>query len=255
MTRREQLIAGAAFGVLVSCALFLNAWGSLQRLGPPGVKVGEEPIPVRDLRQPGSEPVTWLSNSVALPSAVLDYQSELLPVDTLVWNWLPKDTTYGQRRFFRSRPDEGPIQYMVVLMGTDRTSIHQPQYCLEGSGWGIVASSPATVRISRPHPYDLPVMKLITHRLVKDAQGHPVQLSGVFLYWFVSGDELTADHRHRMSSMARQLIRSGVLQRWAYVVCFAPCLPGQEDATFNRLKEFLAVSVPEYQLTAGPRVD
>jgi hypothetical protein len=48
-------------------------------------------------------------------------------------------------------------------------------------------------------------------------------------------------------------LRTGVLQRWAYVTCFSVCQPGQEEATFNRMKEFLAAAVPEFQLT--PRAD
>jgi len=42
------------------------------------------------------------------------------------------------------------------------------------------------------------------------------------------------------------------LQRWAYISCFAVCLPGQEEATFERLKKFIAASVPEFQLTPKP---
>jgi hypothetical protein len=48
-----------------------------------------------------------------------------------------------------------------------------------------------------------------------------------------------------------------VLQRWAYVACISPCAPGQEDATFARMKKFIAAAVPEFQLTpppAGPAV-
>jgi hypothetical protein len=40
----------------------------------------------------------------------------------------------------------------------------------------------------------------------------------------------------------------GILQRWAYISYFAPCLPGQEEATFDRMKKLIAASVPEYQL-------
>jgi len=39
-----------------------------------------------------------------------------------------------------------------------------------------------------------------------------------------------------------------VLQRWAYVSYFTACLPGQEDATFARMKALITASVPEIQL-------
>jgi len=53
--------------------------------------------------------------------------------------------------------------------------------------------------------------------------------------------------------MARELLTTGVLQRWAYVTYFAVCLPGQEQATFERLEKIIASSVPEFQLTPKPR--
>ena len=77
---------------------------------------------------------------------------------------LPQDTSFVQRHYL---PAQLPIELLlnVVLMGTDRTSIHKPQFCLTGSGWNIDGgeSAPDTLRVESPHPYDLPVMKLIDH--------------------------------------------------------------------------------------------
>jgi len=56
----------------------------------------------------------------------------------------------------------------------------------------------------------------------------------------------------RMWSMAKHLLKTGVLQRWAYVSCFAVCPPGSEEATFERMRQFIAASVPEFQLTPKP---
>ena len=52
--------------------------------------------------------------------------------------------------------------------------------------------------------------------------------------------------------MARDLARTGVLQRWAYVSYMAFCSPGEEDATFERMKKMIAASVPEFQLMPKP---
>ena len=49
--------------------------------------------------------------------------------------------------------------------------------------------------------------------------------------------------------MARELFRTGLLQRWAYISCTAICAPGQEEATTERMKQFIAAAVPEFQLT------
>jgi hypothetical protein len=48
--------------------------------------------------------------------------------------------------------------------------------------------------------------------------------------------------------MARDLLRTGVLQRWAMISYFAVCAPGQEAATFERLKELIRASAPDVQL-------
>ncbi len=51
-----------------------------------------------------------------------------------------------------------------------------------------------------------------------------------------------------LKSMFYNLVRHGVLQRWAYVSYFTICLPGQEDAAFDHLKQLITASVPEFQL-------
>jgi hypothetical protein len=48
-------------------------------------------------------------------------------------------------------------------------------------------------------------------------------------------------------------LRTGVLQRWAYLSYFAVCAPGQEDAAFERMKNLIVHSVPEYQLPPAGR--
>jgi hypothetical protein len=137
-------------------------------------------------------------------------------------------------------------------MGADRTSHHKPQYCLEGAGWRIdaPASSRETIRIERPHEYDLPVMKILVTRQVEH-NGQSQTLRGVYVYWFVADGALSGDPTgfERMWWMARELVTTGVLQRWAYVTYFAVCLPGQEEATYERLKKLIELSVPEFQLT------
>jgi hypothetical protein len=140
----------------------------------------------------------------------------------------------------------------VVLMGGDRTSIHKPQFCLPGNGWAIDRTETASVRVSKPHAYDLPVMKLTASAAETKSGGQIVNWRGVYLYWFVADNALTEYHWERMWWMARDLIRTGVLQRWAYVTVFSPCYPGEEDAAFERMKRLISASVPEFQLAAGP---
>ncbi len=234
------LLVGSASG-------FLASWRTIQKLGEPGVKVVDEPI----YDEKGNRAAT---NSAFLPERVLDYSSELVPITRLELGWLPKDTTYG-RRYYRS-PDGLEMLISVVLMGADRTSIHKPQYCLPGQGWNINSSESGitSVRIERPQPYDLPVMKLMTTASRDKPDGQKTVVRGIYVYWFVADGELTADHVQRTWWMARDLVCTGRLQRWAYVGCFATCLPGQEEPTFVRMKQFIAAAVPEFQSASGPVV-
>jgi hypothetical protein len=232
------LLVGGASG-------FLTCWKSIQKLGLPGVKVVAEPI----YDENGTRAAT---ESAYLPERVLDYSSEPVAVTRLELDWLPKDTTYG-RRYYKT-PDGFGLLISIVLMGTDRTSIHKPQYCLIGQGWNINSSESGitSLRIERPYPYDLPVMKLMTTAYRDKPDGQKTVVRGIYVYWFVADGELTGDHLQRMWWMVRDLVSTGTLQRWAYVSCFASCLPGQEEPTFELMKQFIAAAVPEFQLAAGP---
>ena len=251
MNRQQTLALLFGLALIGGTGWFLSRLQGLQRLGEPGVIVGSTPLH-------GTNGVIVATNSVELPAAVLDYTSEPLPVTQLELGWLPPDTTYGRRRYRGPNGFFGTNQFWldlnVVLMRSDRTSIHQPEYCLRGQGFEIQKSEQGTVPILRPHPYALPVTKLTAadQRRYRLADGREVGLRGLYVYWFVADDQLTANHWTRMWWMGRDLMRSGVLQRWAYVSCFAVCLPGQEDATYARMQEFIAASVPEFQRAAGP---
>ena len=231
------VLVGGASGILAR-------WKSIQKLGEPGVKVVAEPI----YDEKGELAAT---NSAFLPERVLDYASDPVAVTRLELDWLPKDTTYG-RRYYKAQ-DGFEILMSIVLMGTDRTSIHKPQYCLTGQGWNInpAESGLTSVRMKLPHPYDLPVMKLMTTAYRDRPDGPSAVYRGIYVYWFVADGELTGDHLQRMWWMARDLVGTGTLQRWAYVACFATCLPGQEEPTYERMKQFIAAAAPEFQLAAG----
>jgi hypothetical protein len=188
-----------------------------------------------------------------LPESVLDYSSFRFPPDDQLLNGLPRDTSIAQGRY--TAPDGYWILLNVVLMGTDRTSIHKPQFCLTGIGWNIdaVESSKTTIRMEHPHSYDLPVMKLTASKDV-NINGQQVKARGVYVYWFVADDQVTEAHGSRMWRMALNFLSTGQIQRWAYISCFSVCNPGDEEATYERMKRFITASVPKFQLAAGPRI-
>lgn len=246
-----MLMLLAALALMATSAVLLGRLQSFQKMGLPGVKV--VPLPVRD---PEGNVVG--TQRVDLPERVLDFESREIPVERIVLDWLPADTTYGQRLYTSPRglypgsTNGFQASLNVVLMGRDRTSIHKPQYCLTGAGWQIVRTEHTAIDISRPHRYMLPVVKLTCERRVPRRDGGSELRRGLFVYWFVADGQLSSDHLERMWWMARDMMSRGVWQRWAYAACFAVCLPGQEAATYERMRELVAAAVPEFQLATGP---
>lgn len=242
LVKRQNLILFAVVaGLIGGSAALLTRLKANQRLGPPGLKT--VPIPGDNLRV-----------RVQLPEKVLDYESEEIEPQPLVTNTLPRDTSYGQRLY--RAPDGFRILVNVVLMGLDRTSLHKPEFCLVGGGWRIDSSERLTIAISRPHLYLLPVTrKLLTRQ--ENIGGYQVTARGIFVYWYVAEGAISGDATglERMWWMAKELVRTGVLQRWAYVTCFTVCAPGEEEKAYNRLCEFIAAAVPEFQLATGKQVD
>jgi hypothetical protein len=202
-----------------------------QRLGMPGIKA----TPV-----PGS-----IKMDFDLPAHVLDYTSERVPEDKTVLDTLPKDTSYAQRRYMATNGFW--VNGNIILMGMDRTSIHKPEFCLPGQGWRIDQKATVDLPIEGRDPYQLRVAKWTITNFMQNPDGQKQEVRGLYVFWFVARNEQTDSHGQRIWWLTRDLLTTGVLQRWAYVSYFAVCLPGQEDATFDRMKKLIAASVPEFQ--------
>ena len=230
MNRQKWLILLAALVMLAGTIALLTGLRAHQKLGRPGVKTRPLPDSIR--------------LQVELPERVLDYTSKPLEVEKLVLDFLPPDTSFGFRRY--TAPDDFCVQMNAVLMGTDRTSLHKPELCLGGSGLSIdnALSSEEKIPSQGPGRYDLPVMKLVT--TLRASPGQDTKRV-IYVYWFVADGEHTARHSQRMWWMLRDLVRTGVLQRWAYIATLAVCAPGEEAATFERMKKFIAAAVPQFQ--------
>ncbi len=237
MNRNKWILTLVTVLLIGSAAVVLARYKSIQRLGDPGVK---------------TRPIADSTNlEVALPLTVLDYLAEPRQQAEIVTNVLPKDTSYGLCRY--TAPDKFYADLNVVLMGTDRASMHKPQFCLTGAGWTITKTEVVTIPVAKPAPYDLSVIKLTAATTIKQ-DGVEHKIGGIYVYWYVADNALSAnpDGWDRMWSIGRNLFTTGILQRWAYISCFAPCNPGQEEAAFERVKKLLAAAVPEFQIPHGP---
>ena len=104
MNTKKWILAATVLVLIGGTVLFLNHFSSNQRLGNPGVK---------------TKPLADSKNlEVQLPENVLDYESESMEVAQIVVDTLPKDTSYGSRRY--KAPDGFEALINVVLMGSDR---------------------------------------------------------------------------------------------------------------------------------------
>jgi hypothetical protein len=240
MNKTKWMFALVGLLMIGGSAAVLLKFKAHQKLGEPGVKT--RPLP-------NSRNV-----EVVLPEKVLDYTSKWNEQTESVTNTLPPDTSFGSRTY--TAPDNFRVDVTVVLMGSDRTSLHKPQFCLTGQGWAIDndATREETIRMELPQPYDLPVVKYVASRQFQQ-EGRTVEWRGVYVYWFVADDAISATESglERMWAMAHKLMTTGVLQRWAYISYFAVCPPGQEEATYERLKKLITASAPEFQLTPKPK--
>lgn len=237
MKNRKWLVFSTALLLMAGTVGVLSWLKSHQRLGRPGIKA----VPIPDS----------VVMKIDLPERVPGFTSTNIPEPEVVLGYLPKDTSYTQRIY--TAPDGLEISGVIILMGADRTSIHKPEYCLPGQGWTINEKTVTNISIAGFGGRQMPVAKWIAGNSFKTADGKKQEVNGVFVFWFVADNQQTTDNYQRMWWLGRDLLKTGVLQRWAYIAYFAVCRPGNEEATFGRMKELIAASVPEFQL--APRVE
>ena len=231
MKNQKWIILMVALILIAGTAGALTWLRAHQKLGRPGIKA---------VAIPGS-----VMMKINLPEHVLDYTSTNIPEPQVVLNYLPPDSSYAERIYIA--PDSSWIQATIVLMGADRTSIHNADFCLSGQGFTGKEKFVEHIPIAAAQPYSLPVARWNVSGVFQQPDGQKVERHGIYIFWFVADREETPDHFQFMKWLARDLLRTGVFQRWAYVSYFAYCAPGQEDAAFERMKNLIAHSVPEFQ--------
>lgn len=233
--KTQQLILAFALVLIGATAAGLVWLRAHQRLGKPGVKATPTP---------GS-----LVMNIELPERVLDFTSTNVPESEIELGYFPKDTSYARRLY--ELPDGFQSSATVVMMGADRTSIHKPDFCLPGQGWTIRKKSVEKIPLAGAG-IELPVAKWDVSNEVTTPDGNKVPVSGIYMFWFVADNEQTTENNQRIWWLARDFFRSGVLQRWAYISFFSYCAPGQEEATFEKMKRLIGAATPEFQLSVRP---
>ncbi len=235
MNRSKIILAALALGMMGAITLTLGHARDRQQLGSPGVKT--RPM------------ATGKNLEILLPGTLPGYTSEIATNPETQLLKLPPDTSFRVRNY--KAGDGSWVEVSVVLMGSDRSSIHKPEICMTGQGWILdqKASGMENIHLQKPIAYDLPVNKLIFSKPFPDADGRTQTVRGIYVFWFVDASHYTASpFKWMLWWMPRDLFLNDVLERWAYISYFTACEPGQEQAAFERMKKFIAASVPEYQL-------
>lgn len=237
-TARQKIFLFAAVLLLMAGTAGTLTWlKAHQRLGAPGLVAA--PLP-------GS-----VMMKLELPERVLDFTSTNMPEPEVVLGYLPGDTSFVSRHYLAA--DGAWAMATVILMGADRTSIHRPDYCLPGQGWQIRDKTEVKLNIAGEHPYELPVMKWTVANTYAAPDGGKQEVSGIYVFWFVTKDQVTDSFPAMLKSMLFHQLTGGELQRWAYVSFFTVCRPGEEEATFARMKPLIAAAVPEFQLPSAAK--
>ena len=130
--------------VLSGTASALTWFRANQKLGQPGIIA---------VKIPGS--VMMKINN--LPERVLDFTSTNVPEPQTVLGYLPPDTSYAERRITGARRFSGARH--DHLMGVDRTSIHNADYCPTAQGFSGKKKSVVAIPISGPQSYQLSVAR------------------------------------------------------------------------------------------------
>jgi hypothetical protein len=232
MKNNKIILLVVALVMMAGTAAALTWLRTNQRLGTPALK--GTPVP-------GS-----VKMNIHLPENVLDFTSTNIPEPDVAISYFPKDTSYAERIYIA--PDKFWLQSTAILMGADRTSIHRPEFCMPGQGWSIDEKKTLDIPINEQPPYHLQAAAWKLSQMVQDTDGQSVKIAGVYVYWYVANNEETADHNKMIEWLTLDMLRTGALQRWAYISYFTRCQPGQEDVTIDRMKNFIAAQVPEFQV-------
>lgn len=230
---------------LATLALIGSTAGSLQwlkgrvKMGNPGVRVG--PVPV--VSDAGRLAAT---HSVLLPSDISGFQSRVETIGELELTFLPPDTTFG-KRVYASSDGLPSATATVVLMGSDRTSIHRPEYCMTGAGWQIFKQTVQTISVPSDPSFHLDVQRFDMTQEFEVNDGQKRRVTGIFLFWFVADGMRTSSHSDRQWWGIREVLFQGRNPRWAYISFFSICEPGAEEATFQRLARLVGVAAPQIE--------
>jgi len=229
----------AVLAMIAACAAILCHIEKTRHLGAPALVMTRG-----EVRDEDGHLVS--TNTVALPEGILNFDSQPMPVTRVELDMLPRDTVFARRLY--QAEDGFSLMLSVVMMGTDRSSIHRPRWCLDGQGYRIVESVNLAIALEGERRIRLPVRRLIAEKEVLQPDGSKRMERAIYLYWYVAKGYVTSNDSDRMWWLAKELVTKGTLQRWAYVAVLGVCHPGEEEQTYERLCKVISASTPRYHI-------
>lgn len=186
-----------------------------------------------------------------LPSVVGNYLGISEDVSQAEKVILPPDTKFAKKTYSGYRD---AINAQIVLSGSEKRSIHRPEYCLPGQGWRIKSTTVVPIKLSDGQI--LNVTKLMISRPVP-VGNETKELTSCFLYWFVGKGYSTPSHFQRTLRTTWDLLFHHLNHRWAYVIVSAQVLEGfqqdgkNEQQTMEMLEKFISEFAPKIMIDHG----
>ncbi len=189
-------------------------------------------------------------NPAELPSLIGSrWVAYAAPVTAAERAVLPPDTGYSRKNYVSIRDNRAQVFVSIVLSGRDRTSIHRPEYCLEGQGW--------TIRGRFQHAFalqglaqGLPATVVRIEREVVSPEGVRAKVPGLLAYWFVSSEGTFGRYTEMLWQNSLDRLFEFRADRWAYVVAQTTALDS-ETAALQRLQDVVQGAWPEMKSAAA----
>jgi len=148
---------------------------------------------------------------------------------------LPHDTVIARKQYRGS--GDRHLTVSVVLMGMDRTSIHNPFICLRGQGLRVSERKTLPVGMAGREPLDITVLEL--KQVVTSPEGTVVGRHASYAYWFAGGEQETPSRARMLALMAFDRVFRNKAHRWAYVSILTDRREGS-DAHIDEISGFVA---------------
>jgi len=168
---------------------------------------------------------------------------------------LPPDTEFARRNYLIMQDNRMTDQSMfcsIVLAGSQDRSIHRPERCMPAQGWTINKTTPITVEMPNGKVLHAQCLDLSMEK--QDAEGKPITIRSLYIYWFVGDNFTTNSNLTRMVRSIYDRIFLNRQHRWAYVIVGAPITESTQsgfrldrEQTLTMLKQFMKIIVPEFQ--------